>query len=299
LEGWPEGRAIRGDPVKVFDTFPLGYESDVLLIRLLTLADVVDEFCIVEADTTYAGRPREYLWPKLLELHEFQQFAERVQWQPVDLASRGGLVSPWERETILRGAMLDLVDDCGASGGDVVIVSDADEIPNPRIFAAWGEIEDRIWRAPGYYHQLRLDLRASGSLQPGIDRKNDKLPFGYLWEHRQPLIGPRRLFRHAQKDRELLQTAVPNVAPELYGWHLTCQGTPADIVDKLQSYSHTELARTREHDIERLIRTRTSLAHGVALEMVPWPTLPPPVAEDPDRWMHLMTPYEKVPEVRS
>lgn len=286
--------------MKVFDVFPLGYETDVLLIRLLTLAGVVDEFCIVEADTTYAGRPREYLWPQLEKRPEFQPFRERVHWAPVAL-SDGPDRGPWERETAVRGRMLPLVDSCGATGDDIVIVSDADEIPNPNAvrFVQHVAAEGRIWRAPGYYHQLRLDLRAVGSLRPGIDRKNDKLPFGYLWEHRQPLIGPRRLFRHAQKDRELLQTAVPNVAPELYGWHLTCQGTPADIVDKLQSYSHTELARTREHDIERLIRTRTTLAHGVPLEMVPWPALPPPVAEDPDRWMHLMTPYEKVPEVRS
>ena len=284
--------------MKVFDVFPLGYETDVLLIRLLTLADVVDEFCIVEADTTYAGRPREWLWPKLRKSYEFKAItsAVPVSWLGVELTER----EPWKRETELRGNMLDLVDDCGATGDDIVIVSDADEIPNPNAvrFVQHVGAQGRPWRAPTYYHQLRLDLRASGSLQPGIDPKNDKLPFGYLWEHRQPLIGPRRLFKHAQKDRELLQTAVPSVAPELYGWHLTCQGAPADIVDKLQSYSHTELARTREHDIERLIRTRTTLAHGVALEMVPWPTLPPPVAEDPDRWMHLMTPYEKVPEVR-
>ncbi len=276
--------------MKVFDVFPLGYETDVLLIRLLTLADVVDEFCIVEADTTYAGRPRKQLWSKLMLRNEFAPFRDRVHWRWVPL-SDGPDRGPWERETILRGAMLDLVDDCGARGDDIVIVSDADEIPNPRLIAR-PEREyglDRIWRAPGYYHQLRLDLRASGSLRPGIDAKNDKLPFGYLWEHRQPLIGPRRLFKHAQKDRELLQTAVPNVAPELYGWHLTCPGTPADIVDKLQSYSHTELARTREHDIERLIRTRTSLAHGVPLERMNPLELPPPVVADPERWAHLMT----------
>lgn len=279
--------------MKVFDVFPLGYETDVLLIRLLTLADVVDEFCIVEADTTYAGKPRDYLWPELEKRPEFNYFRHRVHWAPVAL-SDGPDRGPWERETVLRGRMLPLVDSCGASGDDIVIVSDADEIPNPR--AVLQEVEalvpksgERIVRAPGYYHQLRLDLRAAGSLQPGIDRKNKHQSFGYLWEHRQPLIGPRRLFRHAQKDRELLQTAVPNAAPELYGWHLTCQGTPADIVDKLQSYSHTELARTREHDIERLIRTRTSLAHGVPLERVGLDALPPPVAADLGRWAHLMT----------
>jgi beta-1,4-mannosyl-glycoprotein beta-1,4-N-acetylglucosaminyltransferase len=274
--------------VKVFDTFPLGYETDVLLIRLLTLADVVDEFCIVEADTTYAGRPREYLWLELEKRPEFQPFKDRVRWWGAKITAS----EPWARETELRGRMLKVVDEAGATADDVVIVSDADEIPNPNAvrFVAHPESEDRIWRAPGYYHQLRLDLRAAGSLQPGIDPKNDKLPFGYLWEHRQPLIGPRRLFKHAQKDRELLQAAVPNVAPELYGWHLTCQGTPADIVDKLQSYSHTELARTREHDIERLIRTRTTLAHGVPLEGVPLKDLPPAVVADLGRWAHLMTP---------
>ena len=35
---------------RVLDVFPLGYGADVLLIRLRTLADVVDEHVIVDEE---------------------------------------------------------------------------------------------------------------------------------------------------------------------------------------------------------------------------------------------------------
>lgn len=274
--------------MKVFDVFPLGYETDILLLRLQTLADVVDEFCIVEGDRTYAGQRRLPLWSKLSTYPEFARFADRVHHRLVKLPElEGAHDGPWLREHHLRGAMLPLVDEAGCRSSDTVIISDVDEIPHPDAVRWFARTAHGVARLPGYYHQLRLDLRAVGSLENSMEMH--PVVRGHLWEFRQPLIGMRSLFRHAQTDRATLQDKVPSCPAGFYGWHLTCQGTPADIVSKLQAYSHTELAGTTVADIEWLIESRTALAHNVPLVRVPLGQMPLPVQWHPGRWKHLLT----------
>ena len=46
--------------LKVYDVFPFFNELDLLEIRLNTLNDFVDEFIIIEADTTHSGLSKPY-----------------------------------------------------------------------------------------------------------------------------------------------------------------------------------------------------------------------------------------------
>ncbi len=265
--------------MKIFDVFPLGYETDVLLIRLRTLAEIVDEFVIVEGDITFSGKRRDPLWPRLAVTDDFAEFEQRVTWVHRTLTEH----ESWKREHELRGAMLETADSIGCGKRDGVIISDADEIPNPEAIRRWQRGTRNPQKLPGYYHQLRLDLRAVGSLEGDCGRP------GHLWEWRQPLIGERMAFQHAQTDRAMMSGRVRRCEPDVYGWHLTCQGTPGDIVAKLQAYSHEEHAGHTEDHIRTLIETRSALAHGVDLERVPLHALPPPVVADPEPFVHLFT----------
>lgn len=281
---------------RVFDTFPLGYETDVLLLRLQTLADVVDRFCIVEGDRTFTGQPREALWPMLMHEPEFAPFRDRVSWAwvqlpehpEVDTSQIGTAYSgpAWQREYVLRGEMLQLVDDAAAREKDIVIISDADEIPNPyavRNYVAGDHHEVR--RLAGHYYQLRLDLRAHGS-QEGAMPHYPQLA-GHLWEFRQPLIGRRTAFTHAQADRAAMQSS--KVTDRAHpGWHFTCMGSNSQIATKLAAYSHTELGSITADDVDGYIRNRRTIGHDVALDQVSIHELPPPIQKDPRAWSHML-----------
>lgn len=295
-------RPLGGEPVsrpRVFDVFPLGYETDVLLLRLQTLADVVDEFCIVEGDRWYTGAPRGWLLPALSLSERFRPFLDRIHWRGVELPEHPyvdpeDMGSPysgpaWQREDVLRGQMLPLVDSAGARPDDIVILSDADEIPNPGAIV-WAQEQIRLEaihpgevsliRLPGHYHQLRLDLRAVNSLSPE-----------YLWEWRQPLIGRRRAFTHAQHDRAERQKAEDTLTVPPYvarGWHFTCQGTPADIAHKLRSYSHDELSDITADNVAGYIEHREAIGHHVRLRQVSLQEMPDPVRKDPQAWAHML-----------
>jgi len=281
---------------RVFDVFPLGYETDVLLLRLETLADVVDEFCIVEGDRTFTGAPRDWLWMRGLNRDpRFAPFLDRISWHGVEIHDDPEWPfgrEQWERERVLRGAMLPLVDAAGAGPDDIVIVSDADEIPHPdairwaREHLTLGTVANErfgdtsLIRLPGHYHQLKLDLRAINSLSPE-----------YLWEWRQPLIGRRSAFTHAQHDRAERQKAEDTLTAPSYvprGWHMTCMGTFADIAAKLKAYSHTEYGVLDSDDIEQCYRNRRAVAHAVHLDQVSLAELPAPVRQDPARWAHML-----------
>ncbi len=266
--------------MRIFDCFPLGYETDVLLLRLQTLADVVDEFCIVEGDRTFTGVRRLPLWPKLSTYPEFASFADRVHWMHVTLERD---YDPWQREHELRGGMLQLADQAGCTSTDGVIIADADEISNPEAIRRWALGTRNPQKLPGYYHQLRLDLRAMGSLSPGGAGKP-----GFAWEHNQPIIGERRAFRHAQTDRAMMSARVRSCDPDVYGWHLTCQGSADDVVTKLRSFSHVELASMTADDVRQHIDDRITVGHNHPLELVALDRMPPPMQQNPERWKHRM-----------
>jgi beta-1,4-mannosyl-glycoprotein beta-1,4-N-acetylglucosaminyltransferase len=262
----------------IYDLFPLAYETGVLLIRLLTLGPVVDRFCIVEGDRTFTGRPRDPLWPVLRDFEAFAPFADRVDWVGVKLPA-GADVNPWSREPVLRGELLPLADYAGCGPDDTVIISDADEIPHPTTVANLAGVRS-VWRMAGYYHQLKLDLRAVGSLSPE-----------YPWEFRQPLIGPRSRFTHAEDDRAAqgrrADVRVFNGGPP--GWHFSCQGSPKQVADKLSSYSHTELSHITADDVRDYTARRRDIADRCDLERVPLSVLPACVEADPERWAHMLS----------
>ncbi|WPH02605.1 glycosyltransferase family 17 protein [Acrodontium crateriforme] len=121
-------------PRRVYDLFLLWKELDWLEIRLNTLAPYVDYFIIVEEPTTFTGLPKPlYLknnWDR------FAAFHDKIIYKVVE-DPNVAIGSAWEHESFMRNAMLDKVfpDLMGtekqAQQGDVLLVSDIDEIPKP------------------------------------------------------------------------------------------------------------------------------------------------------------------------
>lgn len=125
----------------VWSLTPLGWELDILEIRLGALADVVDVHVIAESTLTYSGDPKPLYYAENAE--RFAPWADQIRYVPVYDSPGGqgdaanphlltGCDSPrWRRENHQRDALARAIDDM--ADDDLVILSDVDEIPRPEV----------------------------------------------------------------------------------------------------------------------------------------------------------------------
>ncbi len=118
----------------IYDCFPFFNELDILELRLNVLYDAVDYFVITEADKTHTGNNKEYIFEQNKE--RFNKFLDKIIYIKVDdfpplensIASSDGnkwLYENYQRDAIMRGLK-------NCSPNDIIIISDCDEIPNPK-----------------------------------------------------------------------------------------------------------------------------------------------------------------------
>lgn len=108
----------------IYDCFPYDGE-EVLDLRLRLLWDVVDWFVIGEAEITHAGQPKTLRFDK----NRYAWAASKIRYLHMDNAVFAQCRDNWARENWQR---IRLADGCAdAAPGDVVMVSDVDEIPDP------------------------------------------------------------------------------------------------------------------------------------------------------------------------
>ena len=84
-ERWPKrttpstadrDRTAAAKPAKVFDTFLFGTNLDMLYVRLVELAPVVDKFILFESTTSFAGRTKPLIFAE--NRHRFAAFADKI-----------------------------------------------------------------------------------------------------------------------------------------------------------------------------------------------------------------------------
>lgn len=117
-------------------------ERDLLELRFSELKDVVDVFLVVEGALTFTGHPRVVKHDWCLKHYEvihqvvtdFPEATERNPWKR----------EAWQRNSILRG-LKTYPDDT------IVLVSDADEIPDPEVALILEDIQ------PGEIYCLGMD----------------------------------------------------------------------------------------------------------------------------------------------
>lgn len=238
--GWPVFVSSVERPRRVYDLFLLNSELDWLEIRLNELSDEVDYFVIVESNTTFSGYPKElYLdrpsvWPSLAPLHP------KIIRHIVDYSShRGNFSRAWDREAFQRNAMLTQAllplaadaahpDPRAPAPGDVLLVSDLDEIPRPetvRTLRKCAFPPKLTLRAAFYYYSFQF-------MHHGSD-----------WEHPQATffqgsrtVLPQDLRRSVKSHFRFLPSwgSMSNAS-----WHCSsCFSTIHEMQTKIQSFSH-------------------------------------------------------------
>lgn len=134
---------------KVFDCITYNGEADILAARLHELSEVVDYFVIVEADRTFSGEPKALRFdatdpriaaflPRIryIAVHDMPMADEAAEAAPVvgDWHSDTPRSGFWIREKFQRNQIMRSLHD--AAPHDLVMVSDADEIPRADVVRA-------------------------------------------------------------------------------------------------------------------------------------------------------------------
>jgi beta-1,4-mannosyl-glycoprotein beta-1,4-N-acetylglucosaminyltransferase len=231
---------IREKARKVYDLTLISNELDWLEIRLHTLSAYVDYFVVIESPTTFTGRP------KPLHLKDnwgrFAAFHDKIIYREVQDSVNSHRV--WDHEHFLRDALLKAVfptianTPAGANHGDVLVVSDMDEIARPETMALLRSCRfpSRLTLASEFYY------------------------YSFQWRHRGPqwlgphatiyrgpaTISPNNLRQglpedgwapitafNRWRDRRILWNA---------GWHCSsCFATVEEIITKMGAFSHKPL----------------------------------------------------------
>lgn len=172
-EGSGTGQNI-GDKQMVYDCIPFFNELDILKLRLNILNPIVDRFIIEEATVTFSGEPKELCFEKNKEM--FKEFLPKIEYivvdnSPLDVTTH--VRDNFQKNALERGLK-------GASDEDVIILSDVDEIPNPKVLKKIiAEFDpDRIYHLAQRMFYCFINMEeVSGKLLsitgefPGVERK--------------------------------------------------------------------------------------------------------------------------------
>lgn len=240
---------------KIYDCFTYNNEELLLRLRLETLDQVVDTFVIAEAPYTFSGKPK----PLHFQISRFEKFKSKIIHLVVDdMPIHHG--DAWANEFHQRNALLRGL--TSAAPEDWIIISDVDEIPRPEAITRY-----RPWNLYGTFVQRfycyffnNLAVKSHNACEPRWWVRSKITTMGHLtdffgtpqnlriYEQEPGLLGILKQAHRKLRHQRLLEG----------GWHFSWLMTPEQIVDKLESFAHTEF--NQEH-FKSLDRIRSAI-HG-------------------------------------
>ncbi|KAK4139745.1 glycosyltransferase [Dichotomopilus funicola] len=233
---------------KVYDLMMINTELDHLEIRLNTTWHEVDYYILVESRQTFTSRPKP-----LTLLNNYSLFApyhSKMIYHEIQYPPHFRPRTPWDMEDLQRNSMLTqvfplLTGDAAPNKGDVLVVSDVDEIPRPSTL--------RTLRACAFPRRLTLASRF--------------YYYSFQWLHR----GPEWPHPQATYYQGLHNTLRPNDLRIADGgmwpfrewekgtmanasWHCSsCFATVGELLGKMASFSHTSMNQERYRDAGRIV----------------------------------------------
>lgn len=115
--------------MKIYDCFPFYNELEVLELRLSLLYPYVDHFVLAESTVTHRGDPKPLYFYENRE--KFAQYMDKIIYVRLNCKTKDTHPNDWSIENAQRDILTDGLKNCEPD--DIIIVSDADEIPSPGI----------------------------------------------------------------------------------------------------------------------------------------------------------------------
>jgi beta-1,4-mannosyl-glycoprotein beta-1,4-N-acetylglucosaminyltransferase len=218
--------------MKMIDCVMFFNEVDLLEFRLKLLDSHVDKFVIAESNITHSGKPKSYHfeenstrfgpWIHKIEYIQINQTTDGLDFDQ-DERSYNPESGAFKLENAHRNA-LSFVSSI-ADDDDLVLISDLDEIPNPRVFK-------KKWVEPGpvalsmLLHYYYLNCQSAGAER--------------WWNGTVVCTG--RQFKQTTP-QQLRNNRDSYKSVENGGWHFSYLGGVEKIKNKIRSFAHTEFNR--------------------------------------------------------
>lgn len=226
--------------MKIVDTFPYFNEKELLELRIKLLYDHVDKFIICDANRTHSGKPKEFSAKKTLM--ELNLPLEKIKVVEADLSIYDNDNYNWTRERAQRNSAVKYIEPT-----DVCIVSDCDEIINPKYIDYYKNIAIRnpnnILRIPMVFLHNRADLEVyNGNTNEPI---NWQCAFLCLKSHLKnyTLSQIRESVAFSNFEGFVISEfpdlyAMDNGIIENAGWHFSWMGNSNTLIEKYKSGAH-------------------------------------------------------------
>lgn len=215
----------------IYDCFTFFDELELLDLRLQTLAPVVDKFVLVESTVTFTGHQK----PLYFEEHreQFDRYRDKIIHVIVeDSPPPTSPQNVWNVEHFQRNAILRGLKDAPCPDSRIM-VSDVDEIPDPRavaIAAGWEGLVGFRLLLHYYYVNCRCNKLWNGTVMADL---------GCCLTPQQMRSWRSRCPRYCE-------------APA--GWHFSYLGGPEAICKKIAAFAEVQVNTPENRDHQRLLR---------------------------------------------
>ena len=229
--------------MKLIDCFMYFDEDLVLDIRLNVLKNIVDKFVIVEAKKDHAGNQKNLNF----DIENFSKFRDKIHYIAIDDLPvtknffKKNWRSEWHTENAHRNKLeLGYLD---ASDNDLIMISDIDEIPNPKIIKNF-----KLENIYGCFMQMNLQTKIN------LLNKDIKEWPGTKICQKKNLRSPQWLRDIKIKKKPFWKFFKPKQPQLIYngGWHFSFLKDSKNISKKIKSFVHQELNLEKFTDIENI-----------------------------------------------
>lgn len=251
----------------IYDCFMFFNELELLEIRLNELSGVVDKFVLVEATKTFSNKPKPLYYENNKE--RYSNFKDRIIHIIVD--DSPDTDNPWvldhyQKNCIQRG----LVD---AKPQDVIIISDADEIPKAKTVSAL--LKNLKYDTSPFYDVARYIIKKNMIRRYFKRIVRNYNPFIYVFQQKpfyyylnlaatvhSQWYGTRLLFYRDFTLADEVRYSGYKIVKD-GGWHFSYMGGAQRIAQKIKSFAHSELDKpqyTNTNSINELIKNKRLLS---------------------------------------
>jgi beta-1,4-mannosyl-glycoprotein beta-1,4-N-acetylglucosaminyltransferase len=278
---------------KIYDCFLFNDEIDILRLRLATLYDHVDYFVICESETTFSGESKQLSYR--VNSHLFTEFNDKIlHFVIVKPPFEAYVLNPanpakqtsefWQRNQIAQAIM-------HTNKTDLIMVSDLDEIPNPKLLRTIYQLcyfADRTVFLSQSWYLLFLNLK--------VQKRND-----VVFNKKSRIDNPLNagwLGTFACTARKIKQTYNSNingiwgmkwgkglfheVILENGGWHFSYVGGVRALHSKIKALGFRSLSQ------EAISGLRNGQFCGCYLAIDEDQSYPDELLRNPKAWDHLM-----------
>jgi len=225
---------------KIFDCITFFNENDLLYLRLNILDKFVDYFVICEAEEDHRGNKKKLNF----EINKFKKFESKIIYLVVKKFEN--CKRSWDRQDYQRDYLINGL--TKANSNDIILFSDADEIPNLNNFMSFFEKNSEkigIFNQKVFYYKLNLQV-LDYKIWEGtrVTKKKFIKSFSWLRSHVR-LKNLKYNFWRFDKFKKIYE--ITNG-----GWHFSFLGDANSISSKIKSYTHSEYDKEKFTNIQNI-----------------------------------------------